>query len=377
MNSSQRQLASQEFPYSSTNDSASTPDPFDTRRVFQQQVEQFALAQPITAAWIVYNDPNQGKRQSVVYYKPNPGCSYPDLCDLESERRLLESFPTLSLREVTTVGNLKAFVCLLDSYHSEPEYLLLWAIAPLSAQEKQWIEQQAQLLLNHLVISRESARQQAEIQLLEQVVRRAEHQLRNPLAVISVYAENLCLSSPAGTLQDQAILIRETVSELSTSLTDLLSCGQQAKLRVAYHDLGAILVESIKGLQLWLEQKRLQILCSETPVMLPMDCWQIKQVFDNLLSNAVHFSPHEGIVTCNWTVFRNEVVVKISDQGPGLSEEDLQQAFTPYYSRRPGGTGLGLAIAKKIVLDHKGSLWVQNLSDGGAQFSLTLPRILV
>lgn len=371
---SQQPLIREEHPFSSTSYSPSTPRSFDIRCVFQQQVEQFDLVLPIAAAWIVYNDPNQGKRQSVVHYKPNPGCSYSDLSDLESEGWLLESLPTLSLREVTTVGNLKAFVCLLDLYHSEPEYLLLWANAPLSAQQKQWTEQQAQLLLNHLVISRECARQQAEIQLLEQVVRRAEHQLRNPLAVISVYAENLCLSSPAGTLQDQARLIRETVSELSTSLTDLLSCGQQAKLRVAHHDLGAILVESIKGLQLWLEQKRLQILCSETPVMLPMDRWQMKQVFDNLLSNAVYFSPQEGIVTCNWTVFRNEVVVKISDRGPGLSEEDLKQAFTPYYSRRPGGTGLGLAIAKKIILDHKGSLWVQNLPSGGAQFSFTLPR---
>ena len=73
-------------------------------------------------------------------------------------------------------------------------------------------------------------------------------------------------------------------------------------------------------------------------------------------------------------VFRDEVLVKVSDQGPGLSEEDLKQAFTPFYTRRPGGTGLGLAIAKKIILDHKGSLWVQNLSSGGAQFSFSLPR---
>jgi signal transduction histidine kinase len=374
MKDSQQQLAREEHPFSSRSYSPSTPRPFDIRCVFQQQVEQFALALPIAAAWIVYNDPNQGKRQSVVHYQPNPDCSYPGLSDLESQGWLLEFLPTLSLREVTTVGNLKAFVCLLELNHSEPEYLLLWAIAPLSAQEKQWAEQQAQLLLNHLVICRECSRQQAEIQLLEQVVRRAEHQLRNPLAAIGVYAENLCLGSPAGTLQDQAILIRETVSELSTSLTDLLSCGQQAKLSLALHDLGAILVESIKGLQLWLEQKRLQILCSETPVMLPMDRWQMKQVFDNLLSNAVSFSPQEGIVTCNWTVFRNEVVVNVSDQGPGLSEEDLKQAFIPYYSRREGGTGLGLAIAKKIILDHKGSLWVQNLPGGGAQFSFTLPR---
>jgi signal transduction histidine kinase len=105
--------------------------------------------------------------------------------------------------------------------------------------------------------------------------------------------------------------------------------------------------ESIKGLQPWLEKKQVQIVCDETPVTLAVDRWQMKQVFDNLLSNAVYFSPQTGRVTCNWMVFRDEVLVNISDQGAGLSEEDLKQAFTPFYSRRPGGTGLGLAIAKK------------------------------
>lgn len=374
MKGSQQQLAGEEHPFPSRSYSPSTLHSLDMKRVCQQQAEQLALALPIAAAWIVYNDPDTGKRQSVVRYKPTPGCSYPDLSDLQSEGSLIESLPALSLREIATVEDPKAMVCLLDSYHSEPEYLLLWTHAPLSVQEKQWAEQQAQLLLNYLTMARECSRQKAEILLLEQVVRQAEHQLRNPLALIGLYAENLCLGSPTGTLKEQAMVIRETVNELSINLTDLLYCGQQAKLRVALHDLRTIVAESIKGLQPWLEQKQLQILYCETPVTLAVDCWQIKQVFDNLLSNAVHFSPREVSVTCNWTVFRDEVLVEVSDRGPGLSEEDLKQVFTPFYSRRPGGTGLGLAIAKKIVLDHKGSLWVQNLPSGGAKFSFSLPR---
>lgn len=370
MKGSQQQLAREEY----TSLSPSTPHSIDSKLVLKQQVEQFALVLPIAAAWIIYNEPNGGKRQSLVHYTPKPGCSYPDLSNLESEQWLLESLPPLKLREVTRVGSFTAIACLLDLYHCEPEYLLLWADAPLSALQKRWAEQQAQFLLNYLGTSRECSRQQAEIQLLEHIVRRTEHQLRNPLALISLYAENLYLGSPAGTLQEQAMLVRETVNELTASLTDLLSCGQQAKLHTVPHDLQAIVEESIKGVQPWLEQKHLQIRCSGTPVTLAVDRWQMKQVFDNLFSNAVHFSPQAEAVTCNWTVFRDEVIVDVSDRGPGLSEEDLKQAFTPFYSRRPGGTGLGLAIAKKIILDHKGSLWVQNLSSGGAQFSFTLPR---
>lgn len=369
-----KHLVAIEEQFRSASYSPCTPHPLSVRCAFQQQVEQFALTLPITRAWIVYHEPNSGKRESVVHSTSKPSCSYPDLSNLESELWLLESLPILTLKEVVTVGSFKAFVCVLDLYHSQPDYLLLWTDASLSAQQQQWAAQQAQLLTNYLVLCRESARQQAEIQLLEQVVRRAEHQLRNPLALIGLYAEMLCLGSPTGKLKEQAVQIRETVNELSGNLTDLLSCGQQAKLKTAPHDLRSILMESTKGLQPWIEEKQLQIHCCTTPVTLEVDRYQLKQVFDNLLSNAVHFSPVAGTITCNWHVFRDEVLVEISDCGPGLSEEDLKKAFTPFYTRRPGGTGLGLAIAKKIILDHQGSLWVQNLSGGGAQFSITLPR---
>ncbi|WP_292864677.1 ATP-binding protein [Nostoc sp. LPT] len=89
-----------------------------------------------------------------------------------------------------------------------------------------------------------------------------------------------------------------------------------------------------------------------------MDRWQLKQVFDNLLSNAVSFSPEGGTISWHWQIFRNEAIFQVRDRVPGVDPEALEQAFAPFYTQRPGGTGLGLAIAKKIILDHRGSLWV-------------------
>ena len=109
--------------------------------------------------------------------------------------------------------------------------------------------------------------------------------------------------------------------------------------------------------------------------MLKVDRLQMQQVFDNLLSNAVHFSPLAGTITCSWQIFQNEVSIQVSDEGSGLSPEDLQKIFNPFYSRREGGTGLGLTIARKIVLSHQGSLWAQNVKSGGARFSLILPSL--
>ena len=198
--------------------------------------------------------------------------------------------------------------------------------------------------------------------------------MRNPLALIGLYAENLCLGLPDGLWQEQATIIRETIQDLDTNLTELIYCGQGTKLKVTLQDLRTVVVESIQGLQPWINQKDIQICYPETSTTLAIDRLQMKQVFDNLLSNAIHFSPHSGTITCSWQIYQNEVLICISDQGPGLSPEDLKQIFTAFYSRRPGGTGLGLTIAKKIVLDHQGSLWAQSSVKGGATFSLTLPR---
>lgn len=86
-----------------------------------------------------------------------------------------------------------------------------------------------------------------------------------------------------------------------------------------------------------------------------LDSLQVKQVFNNLLSNAIHFSPIGSTIAINWQVFHSEVTISIADQGTGLSQTDLQNLFTPFYSRRPKGTGLELTIAQEVIV-HKGKL---------------------
>jgi signal transduction histidine kinase len=128
-------------------------------------------------------------------------------------------------------------------------------------------------------------------------------------------------------------------------------------------------------MQPWLKEKHIQLIYDHQPLKLHINGWKIKQALQNLLSNAIAFSPPERQITCEWQVFQTEVLIKIRDEGPGLSAEDLRSWGTPFYSRRPGGTGLGLAIAKEIIAEHKGSLWAENLPQCGAQFCIVLPRM--
>ncbi|MFH7030947.1 MAG: sensor histidine kinase [Heteroscytonema crispum UTEX LB 1556] len=174
--------------------------------------------------------------------------------------------------------------------------------------------------------------------------------------------------------RQQAIVISETVQELDRNLTTILSCSQGVKLNLVTDDVRNLVLETINSLQPISQNKKIKFKIPDTSVTVLLDKLQIKQVFDNLISNAIHFSPDFGTITWSWQIFQEEVLIQITDQGLGILPEDIQKIFNPFYSRRPGGTGLGLTIAKKIILDHHGSLWAQNLPEGGARFSIILPR---
>ncbi len=391
--------------------------------VCRKQIEQLMGYLPLVGAWIVYPNFEEGQPRRWVgqVRGDRPEFNEAELSYLKSEVWLPHELPVARLSQLNTYsvyplpswadegstatfpkinsnsGGLLEYLppgmvphCYCHGSADEPvdaqnhqfskqapihSCLLLWPAQSLSPLQIEFVEQQMQMLHYYLQGLVASNRPYEELEFLRQSRHKAEHQLRNSLALISLYAETLCMGLPTGSFQEQATVIRESVSELSANLTQLLNCGKPAqKLPEQRHDLCQIVEETLKFMQPRLQAKDITVEASETSVMLPIDRWQIKQVFENLLNNAIAFSPLGSRITCEWRVFYQEVLVSLSDRGPGLSREDLQEAFTPFYTRRPGGTGLGLPIAKKIILDHQGSIWVQNHPDGGALFSFTLPR---
>ncbi|MBW4700072.1 MAG: HAMP domain-containing histidine kinase [Aphanocapsa lilacina HA4352-LM1] len=354
----------------------STPPSSQLHSLCQLQAEHLAMAHTLVCVLIAYYDPHTGAQRRVTHTAQGPqGLPREALAAIAGEEWSTGSLPVATVSEIE-IANLpgRAYLCPLVQREPHPEFQLFVSGQPLDTARKQALEQAAALFTRHLELYQRCTRQQSEIQLLEQVVQRTGHQLRNPLALIGLYAENLCLGLEEGSTREQAQIIRETVKELNANLTELVYCGQGARLRMGFQDLRALMAQSVEAIGPWLERKCLRVRYPDSSLLFACDRLQMKQVFDNLLSNALHFSPEGGTITCHWRSFQNEVLIEIADQGPGLSAQDLQHVFTPFYSRRPGGTGLGLAIAKKIVLDHQGSLWVQNLPTGGAQFSLGLPR---
>ena len=232
-----------------------------------------------------------------------------------------------------------------------------------------------QLLAKYLQLSQICEHQSRRIQNLETIFQHSEHQLRHLLSLVAMHAENLHLSLSDHSLREQAEILKTTTLQLRQHLNQLLTSKEQ-QLNTQIVDLRQIFQDCLRNLSLIIKEKQLIVEYPDSNAVAQVDSWQIKQVFDVLLHNAIYFSPKASKITCTWQVFQGEMMLEISDRGGGFSKEALQQALTPYYSTREGGTGLGLAIANRIIHAHQGRLWLNNLPDGGALVSFTLPRNL-
>ncbi|MEH7382021.1 cell wall metabolism sensor histidine kinase WalK [Bacillus sp. JJ1533] len=117
----------------------------------------------------------------------------------------------------------------------------------------------------------------------------------------------------------------------------------------------------------------------EKPIYLEMDQDKITQVLDNIISNALKYSPEGGTVTFKAFEENEEIVISVSDQGVGIPDDNINRIFDRFYrvdkarTRKLGGTGLGLAIAKEMVVAHGGRIWAESEEGVGTTVFFTLP----
>lgn len=116
-----------------------------------------------------------------------------------------------------------------------------------------------------------------------------------------------------------------------------------------------------------------------TPVWIEIDTDKMNQVMDNIINNAIKYSPDGGDITVSMKTTDNQLIISIADQGLGIPKADLPKIFDRFYrvdkarSRAQGGTGLGLAIAKEIIKQHQGFIWAKSEDGKGSTFTLVLP----
>jgi two-component system phosphate regulon sensor histidine kinase PhoR len=210
------------------------------------------------------------------------------------------------------------------------------------------------------------------------------HELRTPLSNIDLAAQTLGQASGdpaiARRMLDQIHAQVQTLSQLSQEMMELAQIESgQVLLKLEPAELEPVIRRSVSILLPQAAVKK-QHLTLEVPSELTalIDEAMIGRVINNLVHNAVKFTPEGGIITVSAVPLDEDVEIAVADNGPGIPREEQKRVFERFYkadrARSGGGTGLGLAIARHIVEGHGGRIWVESAPGQGATFRFTVPK---
>lgn len=205
------------------------------------------------------------------------------------------------------------------------------------------------------------------------------HEIRNPLNAINGFARLMMRRTDFDEKTARwCKLIFEAGSEANTIIESMLSFGSPQRLQLQTIDPEELLEGAVR-LALPNDCDRTR-LCISTEVAVPAfaaDRIKLRQAIRNLIANAVHiqFEQPTAAVHISLTHDEHDLIVRVSDAGPGVTPEISQQIFDPFFTNHPDGTGLGLALVSTIVHLHGGSVRVspEPSSLGGAEFSIRIP----
>jgi PAS domain S-box-containing protein len=222
------------------------------------------------------------------------------------------------------------------------------------------------------------------MELLQQdFIAMASHDLSGPVTVLRARAQLLQRRQEYDDASVTAIIEQtQRMERLIDDLRELvrLETGH-VELRRLPVNLEVLVHEAIERLRLQESNHDLRLITPDASRDVWIDADRIAQVLDNLLGNAVKYSPEGGVITVTITQPADVLQISITDQGPGIAPEAIPHLFERFYRATArevaGGLGLGLYIARTLVAAHGGQIWVDSEPGAGSTFSFTLPALAV
>lgn len=216
-----------------------------------------------------------------------------------------------------------------------------------------------------------------------EVVHTVSHDLRSPLTSVIGYTELIARTGSLNDSQQEFLKrIQESVEHITTLINDLLDLGSiEAGLdtRREWVQLDVLLLYSMDMLQGQIKSKQIKVQTdiAESLPALQANPIRLRQVLDNVVGNAIKYSNKKGEVEVSIKAEGDQVILQVTDNGPGIPAQDQAHIFDKFYRGRnmdkQQGSGLGLAIVKSIVDAHQGRIWVESTEGRGSSFFIVLP----
>lgn len=208
------------------------------------------------------------------------------------------------------------------------------------------------------------------------------HEIRNPIAGIAAGVEYLTRKIPKDSPDfEGAGMIQSEIKRVNRILEDILFVARPLKLNLSFESLSNIIEDVIQRCQPQITASRLKVLSEHTTnlPLLNVDRQRFEQVFTNLIINATQAMPDGGELKLQTGILPpngrtpKQVVITISDNGPGIPTDIHRRIFEPFFTTKTKGTGLGLPVARRIIEEHQGTLEIENLEQKGTRFIIKLP----
>lgn len=236
-------------------------------------------------------------------------------------------------------------------------------------------------MTKQLAEQRERLVQSERVAAWRELARRLAHELKNPLFPLQITVENMLRAQNLPRAQfeevfsESAATLQGEIANLKTIVERFSDFSKMPKPQLEDMDVRESVRRVVRLYEPILESKHIDVATSITSESLPVsaDSELLHRALSNLLLNAMDAMPQGGRLTVSAGRSGNTARIAITDSGAGLTPEECERLFTPYYTTRQHGTGLGLAIVQSVVADHRGSITVENADSGGARFVISLP----
>jgi len=207
----------------------------------------------------------------------------------------------------------------------------------------------------------------------EKLLAEIAHEIRNPLGGVELLAGLINENLPGDSKNaEYARKIIHEISGLKQQVNEYLQFSRSAPPRPQQFDLEKVMDEIKDMYHQQLEQKNISLILENNISKLKFDISHLRQILMNLINNSINILPENGIIRISANRNGKHSYISVSDNGPGLPDEDIENIFEPFFTKRNGGTGLGLAICRKLCNENRARIIAENNEKAGCTFTIII-----